>query len=358
MQANEEGILPRTPPSTQNYVLTCDFGAPLAMRFLSLVFRGQMNLKRFAAAIIRLSEPHCTGLFFSSGRVVCTGCKSKEDARVALHKLKNLFELVLDLELRVDDLELRNIVCSRHLGYAVDLHKLHADAKWISAYDPELFPGFHLFCWDLETMLKLFSSGSLIVTGIKSLAIAEQSFLRADKLFSKYWMSYRRSHDETRAMVAQRVVDAADGKAPIAAAASFFDDTGPYPHEEGASFEAEEGKLPDLDPEQLAAFYASPFNVFASMPPPPSVAAAQAAAQESARRRKEENAAAAAGGGKKRKRVAVVFEEPVAAAAPPVKKAKKVSSKKRVREEAEAAAMAAAAETAIPLKKKAKLNPT
>lgn len=43
--------------------------------------------QRFAAVIMRIREPKTTALIFSSGKVVCTGAKSEENARLAARKV-------------------------------------------------------------------------------------------------------------------------------------------------------------------------------------------------------------------------------------------------------------------------------
>lgn len=62
----------------------------------------EYNPKRFAAVIMRIREPRTTALIFSSGKMVCTGAKSEEQARLAARKYARIiqrlgFEVILSL---------------------------------------------------------------------------------------------------------------------------------------------------------------------------------------------------------------------------------------------------------------------
>ena len=47
----------------------------------------EYNPEQFPGLVIRIKEPKTSALIFSSGKVVCTGTKSEEEAKQALDKL-------------------------------------------------------------------------------------------------------------------------------------------------------------------------------------------------------------------------------------------------------------------------------
>ncbi len=64
---------------TMNIVATVNLGCTLNLRQITLHARNaEYNPKRFAAVIMRIHEPKTTALFFSYGKMVCTGAKSEE----------------------------------------------------------------------------------------------------------------------------------------------------------------------------------------------------------------------------------------------------------------------------------------
>jgi len=255
----ERKVSPATEPEVQNIVYTARLGSKLMMRYLAACFVGQYNPKRFAAAILRLKYPQCTGLFFSSGEVVCTGCKCPSDALLGLHTFKNMIENALGIELWLHNTTLWNIVCSRDLGYALDLASLHHDTQLISDHIPIVFPGIHFEFEDLGTMVTAFSSGSVIITGGSNIPVMESSFYRANKLFSRYKLDKQRSHRDTVALHKQLTTLKPQ---PISLLAPIVKPN------------VDPGHVRTLGPastviSQPHVFLHSPFNFAALLPPPP-----------------------------------------------------------------------------------------
>ena len=62
----------------------------------------EYNPKRFAAVIMRIREPRTTALIFSSGKMVCTGAKSENEARLAARKYARIIQkLGFQVEFRI-----------------------------------------------------------------------------------------------------------------------------------------------------------------------------------------------------------------------------------------------------------------
>ena len=63
-----------------NLVGTCEIQSSITPIDLELVYRSLANSfycrRRFAAITIRVTDPVCTGLLFTSGKLVITGCKT------------------------------------------------------------------------------------------------------------------------------------------------------------------------------------------------------------------------------------------------------------------------------------------
>ena len=190
-------VRPASNPSAQNIVATATFTVKLPIRLLAERFRAEYNERKFAAVILHLSKPFCTGLFFTSSELVCTGCKSYWDMLVALHTFKDEFEIAMNQKLYLSSVRIVNIVCSMNLGYPVNLVAAHLDSQLTSDYEPTKFPGEHRQFLDLRTVLKTFPSGSVIATGGTNFLVMAQTFWRAYHIYHKYAMLYHRSHLET-----------------------------------------------------------------------------------------------------------------------------------------------------------------
>ena len=105
-------------------------------------------------------------MIFSSGKMVCTGSKSEEQARKAVDEvvrrlkkggipIKNEAEVVI-----------QNIVASASLGGKVHLEEAARQLSK-SMYEPEQFPGLIHRMADPKTVILLFASGKLVCTGAK-----------------------------------------------------------------------------------------------------------------------------------------------------------------------------------------------
>jgi len=80
-------------PCAQNVVATVNLECKLDLKNIALHARNaEYNPKRFAAVIMRIREPKSTALIFHSGKMVCTGTKSEQEARIASRKYAKILQ--------------------------------------------------------------------------------------------------------------------------------------------------------------------------------------------------------------------------------------------------------------------------
>ena len=89
--------LDTTPLTTiHNLVGTCEIASSIMPIDLEYVYRCLPNSfydrKRFAAITIRVTEPVCTGLLFTSGKLVITGCKTLIECVLASLKIVRMLQ--------------------------------------------------------------------------------------------------------------------------------------------------------------------------------------------------------------------------------------------------------------------------
>ncbi|MEM3768541.1 MAG: TATA-box-binding protein [Nitrososphaerales archaeon] len=121
---------------------------------------------QFPGLVFRLKAPKTATLIFSSGKMVCTGAKSEDQAikavKTVVNKLrKGGVEIVND-----PIIEIQNIVASASLGGKVHLEEA-ARILERSMYEPEQFPGLIHRMIDPKTVILLFASGKLVCTGAR-----------------------------------------------------------------------------------------------------------------------------------------------------------------------------------------------
>ena len=121
---------------------------------------------QFPGLVFRLKTPKTATLIFSSGKMVCTGAKSEEQARKAVEEVVRQLKkgkIPIKNEAVV---EIQNIVASASLGGKVHLEEA-ARTLPKSMYEPEQFPGLIHRMADPKTVILLFASGKLVCTGAK-----------------------------------------------------------------------------------------------------------------------------------------------------------------------------------------------
>ncbi|MET1124010.1 MAG: TATA-box-binding protein [Archaeoglobaceae archaeon] len=125
--------------------------------------------KQFPGLVLRTKEPKAAALIFRSGKVVCTGSKSVEDARRAVKEIvRMLKEIGIDV---IDDPDVRvqNIVASADLGVDLNLNAIAVGLGLENIeYEPEQFPGLVYRLDDPRVVVLIFGSGKMVVTGGKS----------------------------------------------------------------------------------------------------------------------------------------------------------------------------------------------
>jgi transcription initiation factor TFIID TATA-box-binding protein len=115
-----------------------------------------------------MKDPKAATLLFSSGKVVCTGAKSREQVKAAISKVIKQIEKA---GIRIDadpKIEVQNIVATFDLGQQVNLNAVAISLGLEKVeYEPEQFPGL-VFRMDMpKVVLLLFGSGKVVCTGAR-----------------------------------------------------------------------------------------------------------------------------------------------------------------------------------------------
>jgi len=135
------------PPSSglvaeiKNMTATVNLDATIDLKTVALHARNaEYNPKRFSAVIMRIREPKATALIFSTGKMVVTGCKSENDAKLAGRKFTCIIQK-LGFQPKFKDFKMQNIVGIVDCGFPIKLDNLANSHDKFSSYEPEIFPG-------------------------------------------------------------------------------------------------------------------------------------------------------------------------------------------------------------------------
>jgi len=124
------------------------------------------NPKKFPGISLKITKPKTTLLIFKTGKLICTGAKSFEEAKEALNIFLKQIHFTPNLTTKA---VVANYVGSGSVNHQLDLHKLYKKCHPNACYEPELFPAMVFSMKKQNVTALVFNSGKYILTGSKYL---------------------------------------------------------------------------------------------------------------------------------------------------------------------------------------------
>lgn len=175
----EDAGAPAPAPVTvgvRNVVAVTTVAGRLCVDDLATQIPGATLDLRLSKLVVRLARPKVTVLAFGSGKVVFTGLKQTDAVAPALATLLAVLRTAgADLAEPVPAARVVNVVASGRFADGVSLIRL-ALARTFERieFDPEQFPGL-VYRSQAGPVVLIFSTGSLVITGARSLAHAQEA---------------------------------------------------------------------------------------------------------------------------------------------------------------------------------------
>jgi len=125
---------------------------------------------KFPGLVYRIDNPKAAFLIFTTGKVVCTGSRSVENAHKAIITLANTLKSIgcekVDLE---PEIRVQNVVATADLKTNLNLNTIVMALGMENVeYEPEVFPGLVYRIEVPKVVVLIFSSGKLVITGGKT----------------------------------------------------------------------------------------------------------------------------------------------------------------------------------------------
>lgn len=128
---------------------------------------------KFAAITVRLHEPNCTTLLFSSGKLVVTGCRSWYECVYASLYIANLLrQCVVGNQFTLATCDVQNMVAHVEIPIGqgcLDLQRMYAQLAINCTYQRKMFPGLIYRPENSPVVLLCFFSGKVVITGGKTM---------------------------------------------------------------------------------------------------------------------------------------------------------------------------------------------
>jgi len=152
--------------------LCCSAGLVDLNYIASVLPNSFYDRQRFAAITIRIADPMCTALLFTSGKLVLTGSRSWCQCLLAsLHIARLLTAHSRGVTFTVCDTSVQNIVGNAVIalreGECLDLQAMYDALGSVCTWQPNMFPGLVLRPDKSPVVLLCFYSGKIVITGGK-----------------------------------------------------------------------------------------------------------------------------------------------------------------------------------------------
>ena len=162
-------VMPQTKAMVciENVVATASIDQRVDLNLIAKNFvEVEYHPDRFPGLVFKLKSPKTTTLIFSTGKMVCTGAKTEDQARKAVQEVvRRLKSGGIPIKNEAETV-IQNMVASANLGGKIRLEEA-ARKLPRSMYEPEQFPGLIHRMPDPKTVMLVFSSGKLVCTGAK-----------------------------------------------------------------------------------------------------------------------------------------------------------------------------------------------
>lgn len=151
----------------ENVVASVSLKQKINLDFIVEKYPGvEYRPEQFPGLIFRIKTPKTATLIFASGKMVCTGAKSEEEARRAVESIVKDLKKSDILSTSELELKVQNIVASVNLGGKVDLEKTVYTLER-TMYEPDQFPGLIYRMDEPKVVILIFASGKLVCTGAR-----------------------------------------------------------------------------------------------------------------------------------------------------------------------------------------------
>ena len=164
-----------------NVVSTADLWQDVDLKSLNNQSWGLYDLDIYPAGYVKDGDIQGRVTVFHTGKLISVGAKS---VRASFYNLAHAKKLLISAGMASEvplKPRVRNMVAILRLGHRLDLSSL-AMRVWNIIYDPNRLSGAMLKSRGESTTLLLFSTGKVIVAGVKSVAELERAVREVKKL--------------------------------------------------------------------------------------------------------------------------------------------------------------------------------
>lgn len=146
--------------------VVCSFSVRCHLNLRTIALNGfNVEFRRENGMVtMKLRRPYTTASIWSSGRITCTGATSESMAKIAARKYARCLQK-LGFRVRFHNFRIVNVLGTCSMPWAIKITPFSEKHRKDASYEPELHPGVTYKLKEPKATLKIFSTGSITVTG-------------------------------------------------------------------------------------------------------------------------------------------------------------------------------------------------
>ncbi|KAM9551044.1 TATA box-binding protein-like 1 isoform 1-T7 [Salvelinus alpinus] len=138
----------------------------IALEGVNVIFKPE-----YGKVLMKLRKPRVTASIWSSGKIICTGATSEDEAKQGARRLARTLQK-LGFKVRFSEFKVVNVLAVCSMPFAIRLIDFTKNNRPIASYEPELHPAATYRIKTLKATVQVFSTGSLTITGPNVQAVA------------------------------------------------------------------------------------------------------------------------------------------------------------------------------------------
>ncbi|XP_059838434.1 TATA box-binding protein-like 1 [Hemitrygon akajei] len=135
----------------------------LNLRKIALEGTNVIYKRDVGKVLMKLRKPRITATIWSSGKIICTGATSEEEAKTGARRLARLLQK-LGFQVKFAGYKIVNVLAVCTMPFEIRLPEFTKKNRPVASYEPELHPAASYRIKSLKATLQIFSTGSITIT--------------------------------------------------------------------------------------------------------------------------------------------------------------------------------------------------
>uniref|UniRef100_A0A914DEN6 TATA box-binding protein-like 1 n=1 Tax=Acrobeloides nanus TaxID=290746 RepID=A0A914DEN6_9BILA len=153
--------------------MTCHYTLPLHIDLRRIALSGVNCIydRGRGALTMQRRNPSCYIKIFSSGVVYIVGCKTEMECRKVSRRVGRMVQILMGKKnqcIKMRNYQIKNVLATCKMPFGINVAEIARKYPKESQYEPELFVGLHWKSIEPKASLRIYTTGTVMVTGATS----------------------------------------------------------------------------------------------------------------------------------------------------------------------------------------------